>query len=1490
MALQKATKLSKSSFFDDHEWLRQSYPRNDEATMTQHGFPYDRRFMLLKSIGNGEYENMHVSQYSSMCLFTTALSIPDPDDLSSATVEVAYTDPKKNGVSNSITIPLNPDASTLQSLPVVMHNSSVTGRIMPDQYSTWFSSRFGFDVVLAHLGSAAYREVLGNIAPNSAVRNAKLKQQKQQQSSWLGSITSRATEMLLGSTADSEEDRSYEITFADCAPYLVVSDASVQDASSRLPEGQEMDVTKFRPNIVVAGAPAAFEEDFWRELRFNPSGAAQDGEDDDSVTTLNCTANCLRCASLNVDYATGEFNKTDGMLKKLQRDRRVDPGMPYSPCFGRYSFLENADAREIKVGDEVMVSKRNEARTVFKWPGLSSVSKNERCRNSPQKYDKGLMRCILPVKQKPCVNIRRAREDCASPTGSEISPRRAMRVEPTECAFHTRSSDRVAHSSPSSFSKFVSYISVARHLWAAISGPQQRAPAMKMNVAMAIPQPSKVFRVRELPSEADETYLINAINAQLTPVELDARSFSVLDVVPSCSDESRVGLIEFKAQTPEFLQALVDGSLAQWGIEYDDRDIFFDVHFYGLTQMYNTRPGLEGHAYDSWRGRGNLGRVWLRDFLSVDLPGCRTMTYGYRLNLSQLGTATLLDYGREFLSDVSDARSAQEHSQRPIIFIAHGFGGILLAHALNRASHVYSDQLVSTIYLATYGIIFFGVPHRGQIIEDIKILALHHEARERATFIEEIDRDSDFLYTQSNEVVDLLQDRRVVSFYETEGTRKLEFNEEKKRWERTGPRVTVVTSRSATLQLPQTMEDKYPLHDDHSNMVKFDSRANKGYVKTIKKLQYFEDDARDVVRARFWSSGMGIAGQSREVLTPDIFPLEHYVHRYALEERLENLFEIKAWRSPNNHHLVALHGPSGSGTTQLARNYAHTHMTDYKCIFWIYGRSTATVESDIRKHFQKMTQGALIEHQSAASFDVILAAFHKWFKNSTSRNLVIFDQVNSLSRSGPVAAIDLDKYIPRNKSTDIIVTSNCKDFSPLPGITTIKVGPMTEQEALNLFFESMKITDARETKAEEVTKIIHNLGCQPLAVALAGRSTFHMSDAGKDISDYLHRYHGRATAIAKHTAVSISSKWDQRTYAAWDLAFSELQQESRLAARLTALLGFVCDDEVRIDLFRWALQSREYDLDSGIGEGDTSHDIYNTSRPTRIEKVRSMFNSVRKMMQAQTAHAVENAGKIIKHEIEARQQQQEKNLNEKRGKKKECDRHFRDSGDAHDQDMHSDRSSTKVASSSNSDLSDSDTHKQHDDSISRSQDQKKLTTWTQFLTGSSNDLWLSTIEDKLDTISSHCLIHIKESEPRAYAMHPDAAYWSRQRYCIRIDKWMAIGFAALLFLRDASFSCSRDAESLNQLSRSILTFWSTFCKAKFVAGRSEWKKSDRYVKALIFLSRVLSRNGMYRAARDYINYAHERSNEHQTGKSTMQMVQLELRDLSLVGGVQNGHC
>ena len=327
-----------------------------KTQITPHGFPYDRRFMLFKILPEGQEQRLQmvtVTFFSEMGLFQQKIEPWDEEKDAPTTVTVMFRPPEK-AKSKDISLPLVPDYTNLELVDIELHQSPTKAYNMGEPYNAWFSSCFGWEVMLVYLGPHL-RPVLGNLSPNAA------KNKNSSSKSWYSSVTQALTSLPMLGAQDREG-----LTFTDCAPYLVVTEESLKDVSARLPVGMSADITKFRPNIVLAGAGSAYEEDFWGALTFSRK-SHQNGKQ--QAFDLILTANCGRCVSLNIDYATGKPGKgEDGsLLKKLSKDRRVDAGNKYSPIFGRYAFLAGGGSVEpmVTVGDEVEVCKRNAERTKF---------------------------------------------------------------------------------------------------------------------------------------------------------------------------------------------------------------------------------------------------------------------------------------------------------------------------------------------------------------------------------------------------------------------------------------------------------------------------------------------------------------------------------------------------------------------------------------------------------------------------------------------------------------------------------------------------------------------------------------------------------------------------------------------------------------------------------------------------------------------------------------------------------------------------------------------------------------------------------------------------------------------------------------------------------------------------------------------------------------------------------------------------------------------
>lgn len=71
--------------------------------------------------------------------------------------------------------------------------------------------------------------------------------------------------------------------------------------------------------------------------------------------------------------------------------------------------------------------------------------------------------------------------------------------------------------------------------------------------------------------------------------------------------------------------------------------------------------------------------------------------------------------------------------------------------------------------------LLFGIPHRGLVVDDIQKMLVGEDGHPRRGLLEQIREKSDLLASQLDSFRNLIQDRKVVSFYETGQTRQLQF-------------------------------------------------------------------------------------------------------------------------------------------------------------------------------------------------------------------------------------------------------------------------------------------------------------------------------------------------------------------------------------------------------------------------------------------------------------------------------------------------------------------------------------------------------------------------------------------------------------------------------------------------------------------------------------------------------------------------------------------
>ncbi|KAF8526885.1 hypothetical protein BU17DRAFT_7170, partial [Hysterangium stoloniferum] len=125
--------------------------------------------------------------------------------------------------------------------------------------------------------------------------------------------------------------------------------------------------------------------------------------------------------------------------------------------------------------------------------------------------------------------------------------------------------------------------------------------------------------------------------------------------------------------------------------------------------------GLDGDP--EWSFTASNGVLWLRDLLPTSIPTARVLTYGYDARTQGVNRSqqTLYDLSVDLIAKLSTFRVHTNTEKRPLIFVAHSFGGILLKYALIHANAANTTHLpkYKAIELSTYGIIFLGTPHQG---------------------------------------------------------------------------------------------------------------------------------------------------------------------------------------------------------------------------------------------------------------------------------------------------------------------------------------------------------------------------------------------------------------------------------------------------------------------------------------------------------------------------------------------------------------------------------------------------------------------------------------------------------------------------------------------------------------------------------------------------------------------------------------------------------
>ncbi|KFY59535.1 hypothetical protein V496_05647 [Pseudogymnoascus sp. VKM F-4515 (FW-2607)] len=351
--------------------------------------------------------------------------------------------------------------------------------------------------------------------------------------------------------------------------------------------------------------------------------------------------------------------------------------------------------------------------------------------------------------------------------------------------------------------------------------------------------------------------------------------------------------------------------------------------------------GLRGHALETW-SKGSV--CWPRDFLKDDVPNARIITWGYDSGVANAmkyaSKETIFGHSETLLSDIAMLRG---DTHRPIIFVGHSLGGLVIKEALIKSAAYQSHGRhlsLGDIYRHTKGVIFLGTPHRGSdktdfanIIASVAKFSLRQPNKQ---LIRALSPDSDVLENQREQFTTITRETPIVCIREELPTAI----------------GMIVPEYSASMDGFNVRKDSIPAN--HMDITKFLSPQDIGYRRILGHIVSLVEGAK------------GHAGM--QSIMDDILDALSFDTIDDREEKIEKAHaETFNWiLSDQNHCLTEIESRS-SIVPWLAKE-------DEKSICWISGKA-GSGKSTLMKYI--WTDERTRAHLStwAAGKPLLLAAF-----------------------------------------------------------------------------------------------------------------------------------------------------------------------------------------------------------------------------------------------------------------------------------------------------------------------------------------------------------------------------------------------------------------------------------------------------------------------------------------------------------------------------------
>ncbi|KAJ0426152.1 hypothetical protein BJY00DRAFT_323622 [Aspergillus carlsbadensis] len=576
-------------------------------------------------------------------------------------------------------------------------------------------------------------------------------------------------------------------------------------------------------------------------------------------------------------------------------------------------------------------------------------------------------------------------------------------------------------------------------------------------------------------------------------------------------------------------------------------DLASRIKLFGLTLVYESSSpplvdivfvhGLNGHPHRTWTST-RTGAFWPVDLLPevLEQSRVRILTYGYNANVTSFTDGAskdrILNHSETLAAQLAANRTIKHCSERPIIFVCHSLGGLVVKRALIYSRSLTNEKVehLRSIYVSTYGILFLGTPHNGSevakwglLLQNICAAVMPRKFMESSPqLVKALKTNNETLQNINSLFTDMIPRFHVYFFHETLST------------DVKGTREVIVDESSAAPYADGV--ERMGIEATHSHMCKFDDENAPGYETVAEALLRYSRDAPATIQERWREeekTRMIIRTQkAREIFgdasvnpvkylppPPDkppspvsdmakdmanstdlslsrswqrepLWVVPSGFHRnatfFGMTKQLETLHTrlFKAKKRAEHLTAVLIAGVPGSGKSHLARQYVWTHRDDYPGgIFWVDAKSRQSTY----KCFWDIAQAATLtdgeEFQSAdtKSSSKYVDAVRQWLQ-SRQEWLLVFDGV-SFNHDDDIN--HFKQFLPFRERCSIIYTSVDKTLRKKQRLYEpycLQVLPLEIEDACKLLFKDLGIKRPTKEQVRKATEVVTHYECLPLAI------------------------------------------------------------------------------------------------------------------------------------------------------------------------------------------------------------------------------------------------------------------------------------------------------------------------------------------------------------------------------------------------------------------------